>query len=101
MAIDVDHSGPAAGSMQRQLQEVLGGNQVTVGRQHEFDGVPVVEPSGDMGLLTGKEQAISIRCSFSISSLYLPDPNLLTGPSSRARSLARSLPDVLPGQRLE
>ena len=39
MAVHVDHSRPVPGSMQRQLQEVLGGNQISVGRQHEIDGV--------------------------------------------------------------
>ena len=42
MAVNVDHSGPnAPGSVQRQLQELLGRHQIPVGRQHEIDGVPV------------------------------------------------------------
>jgi len=40
MAIDVDHAGSSPGSIQRQLQEVLGCHQVPVGRQHKIDRVP-------------------------------------------------------------
>jgi hypothetical protein len=39
MAVHVDHAGASPGSMQRQLQEVLGSHQVPVGRQHEIDRV--------------------------------------------------------------
>lgn len=39
MAIHVDHTWLLSGSMQCQLQKVLGGNQIPVGRQHEIDGV--------------------------------------------------------------
>jgi hypothetical protein len=40
MSVDVDDSWPDAPcSVQRQLQEVLGSNQIPVGRQHEIDGI--------------------------------------------------------------
>lgn len=41
MVVHINHSGPGSPcSVQRQLQEMLGGNQISVGRQHEIDGVP-------------------------------------------------------------
>jgi hypothetical protein len=39
MAVHIDHPWSLPSPMQRQLQEVLGGSQISVGRQHEVDGV--------------------------------------------------------------